>query len=234
MSTFIFFYMTNINSSVMLRNGGDEPAFTRTASESATGIGMLGLRPRIGWGTVFLDYDNDGDEDLYVVSGFLDIARPANSKEQPNALLRNDGTGGFVNVSTGSGADDVGVGRGGAYIDFNGDGCVDIVVANYGQTSKLLENVCDSGNHWRIVDLEGTTSNRDGIGARITVSADGVKQIRETSAGGRSMGQSMMEAHFGLGNFSSDVSVTVRWPSGKIQNLTGVSTDRRILVVEPR
>ena len=228
------FYMTNINSSVMLRNGGDEPAFTRTASESATGIGMLGLRPRIGWGTMFLDYDNDGDEDLYVVSGFLDIARPANSKEQPNALLRNDGTGGFVNVSTGSGADDVGVERGGAYIDFNGDGCVDIVVANYGQTSKLLENVCDSGNHWLIVDLEGTTSNRDGIGARITVSADGVKQIRETSAGGSSMGQSMMEAHFGLGNFSSDVSVTVRWPSGKIQNLTGVSTDRRILVVEPR
>ena len=227
------FFITNINSSVMLQNGGDGPLFTRSASESATGVGMLGLRPRIGWGTVFLDYDNDGDEDLYVVSGFLDIARPSNDREQPNALLRNEKNGGFVEVSTGSGADDTGVGRGGAYIDFNGDGCVDLVFANYGQTSKLLENVCDSGNHWLIVDLEGTTSNRDGIGARITVTADGAKQIRETSAGGSSMGQNMMEAHFGLGKFGSEVSVSVRWPSGKIQELSGVSTDRRIQVVEP-
>ena len=106
--------------------------------------------------------------------------------------------------------------------------------ANYGQTSKLLENVCDSGNHWLIVDLEGTTSNRDGIGARITVTANGAKQIRETSAGGSSMGQSMMEAHFGLGKFDSEVSVSIRWPSGLVQNLDGISTDRRILVVEPQ
>ena len=115
-----------------------------------------------------MDYDNDADEDLYVVSGYLDAPQPRNSKEQPNALLRNEGDGTFTDVSTGSGSDDDGIGRGGAYIDYDQDGCLDMIVVNYGQPARLFRNACDSGNSWLIVKTQGTTGNRDAIGAVIT------------------------------------------------------------------
>lgn len=227
-------FMTNIFSSVLLRNGGDRPIFADVAPEAGVEVRMIGLRPRIGWGAMFFDYDNDGDEDLYVVSGFLDIPQPPNAKEQPNALLRNAGDGTFVDVSAGSGADDSGYGRGGAYLDFNGDGCLDIVISNYGQAAHLLQNLCDTGNHWLVVDLRGATSNLDGIGARVTVSAGGVTQIREIFAGSSQMGQNMREAHFGLGSATHVDSVTVTWPSGKVQTVTDVVLDQKLVMVEPQ
>ena len=226
------FYLTNINANVLLRNGNDQKRFIGAASEAGAAIGLLGRKPRISWGAMFLDHDNDGDEDLYVVSGYLDAPTPINSKEQPNALLRNEGDGTFIDVSAVSGADDLGIGRGGAFLDFDNDGCLDLVVANYGQRAKLFRNLCDSGNNWLIVDARGTTSNRDGIGARITVVAGDTSQIREISAGSSSMGQNMLEAHFGLGSAAVADSVTIRWPSGKVQTITGVSLDQRLSIAE--
>ena len=112
-------FMTNVNDNVLLKNAGDGLRFTNVAAEAGAEIGLIGRRPRIAWGAMFLDYDNDGDEDLYVVSGFLDAPGAINSREQPNALLRNEGDGTFLDVSAGSEADDEGIGRGGAYLDFN-------------------------------------------------------------------------------------------------------------------
>ena len=226
-------YMTNIKDNVLLKYMSQDNKYEKTTEEAGVGIGLIGRMPRISWGAMFMDYDNDGDEDLYVVSGHLPDSRPINLKEQPNVLLRNQGDGTFVDVSAGSGAEDDGIGRGGAYLDFNADGCLDIVVANYGQQVKLFRNVCDSGNHWLTIKTVGVASNRDGIGARITLDAGGVTQIREVAAGGSQMGQNMLEVHFGLGAAEVVDSVTVRWPSGRVQTITGVSADQRLSIVEP-
>ncbi len=103
-----------------------------------------------------------------------------------------------------------GIARGVAYGDFNGDGCLDLYVANLGRSSgagesaKLFQNSCDWGNNWLAVKLQGTQSNRDGIGARVTAVAGGQTQIREVMAGSSSGSQNMLPVHFGLGRHSQD------------------------------
>ena len=149
-------------------------------------------------------------------------------------LLRNEGDGTFANVSVSSGADDAGVGRGGVYLDFNHDGCLDLYVVNLGQEARLFQNVCDTSNSWLIIETEGTISNRDGIGARIEVSAGGTTQIREVSGGSSQMGQNMLPVHFGLGGAGRVDTVTVRWPSGAVQTLSDVAVNQRLTVTEPR
>lgn len=125
-----------------------------------------------------------------------------------------------------------------AYGDFNGDGCLDLYVANLGRSTitgeraKLFQNSCDWGNNWLIVRLQGTESNRDGIGARVTASAGGLTQIREVMAGSSSGSQNMLPVHFDLGKNSQIDTLTVRWPSGIIQTLTGVSTNQSITMLE--
>ena len=175
-------YATNINDNVLLKSDGDGLAFTdATARARARGGKVARDRDRYSWGAMFMDYDNDGDEDLYVVSGHLE-GQEHNPLEQPNILLRNDG-GRFKDVSEGSGADDPGIGRGGAFLDLDGDGCLDIVVGNVGQRVSVLRNLCHLSNGWLIVETVGTVGNRDGIGARITLVAEGKTQIREISSG---------------------------------------------------
>ena len=230
---FLDMFMTNINDNVLLRNKGDGTGFTDTTDEVGVGTGKIGLKIRISWGTFFFDYDNDGDEDLYVVSGYLgEDLQPANPLHQPNLLLRNERNGRFVDISSGSGTDDPGVGRGAAFLDYDNDGCLDLLISNYGQASKLLQNKCDSGNNWLIVDVRGTVSNRDGIGARITLTAGDTAQIREVSAGGSQMGQNMPGAHFGLGAADTVGSISVRWPSGKVQTITELPANQRLTIVE--
>ncbi len=163
-----------------------------------------------------------------------------NAKNQPNVLFRNDGDGTFTDVSEISGADDPGYRRGAVYLDFNGDGCLDLYLANIGtsplqaQISRLYRNRCDWGNDWLIVKTEGTESNRDGIGARVTVTADGLTQIREVSAGGSNKSQNMLPVHFGLGKSKVVDTVEVRWPSGIVQTLTDLPANQKITVVEAR
>ncbi len=226
-------FMTNINDNVLLRNKGNGTGFSNATDDTGVGTGKIGLKIRISWGTFFFDYDNDGDEDLYVVSGYLgEDLQPANPLHQPNLLLRNERNGTFLDISSASGTDDPGVGRGAAFLDYDNDGCLDILLANYGQAARLLRNRCDSGNHWLIVNVEGTAGNRDGVGARITVTTGDATQIREVSAGGSQMGQNMLGAHFGLGPAENVDSVTVRWPGGKTQTLFDVPANQRIDIVE--
>ena len=227
-------FMTSINDNILLRNNGDGLTFTDTMFEVAPDISKIGAKPRVGWGAVFFDYDNDGDEDLYVVSGHLGgVNAEENAKVQPNVLLRNSGDGTFTKVSAASGADDAGTGRGAVILDFNNDGCLDLFVTNYGQGSRLFQNVCNPGNNWLLIETVGTASNRDGIGARITVAVGGRAQIREVSGGGGQMSQNMLDAHFGLGTATVADSVTIRWPSGTVQTLTDVAVNQRLVVTEP-
>ena len=238
---FFDMFVTNIGQQVLLRNNGDGRAFTDQTSAAGLDMARIGTSDRVGWGTLFFDYDNDGDEDLYVVSGFLEIPEsqrdfdpPAELKEQPNVLMRNEGQGTFTDVSAISGADDRGMGRGGVFLDINNDGCLDLLVVNLGQEARLLQNTCDSGNNWLTIETVGTASNRDGIGARIAVSAGGATQIREIASGRGNMGQNMRAAHFGLGASGVADLVTVSWPSGVVQSLTDVPANQRLTVTEPR
>jgi hypothetical protein len=228
-------FTTNIRDNVLLKNNGDGRTFTDASDDAGVGLGMIGLKLRISWGAVFFDYDNDGYEDLYVVSGYMETdPNPVNPLEQPNLLLRNNGDGTFVDVSSGSGAEDPGVGRGGVYLDFNNDGCLDLFVANFGQPSKLFKGRCDPSNNWLVIEAVGTSSNRDGIGARVTVTAGGTSQIREVAGGSSHMGQNMLEAHFGMREATVADTVSIRWPSGKVQRLTGVNVNQRLIVTEPQ
>lgn len=229
---FFDFYTSNIGRSTLLRARGDGTYEDRTDA-AHVGRESLGQTLSIGWGDAFLDYDNDGALDLYLVAGYLDSDPLINIEKQPNALFRNRGNGTFEDVSDISGADNDGIGRGLAVADFNRDGFLDLVVVNLGQGLLLLENTARTPGHWLELDLIGTRSNRDGIGARITATMGARRQIREVVAGGSSISQSSSDVHFGLGAFTSVERIDIRWPSGRVQSFHDVAADQRLVVTEP-
>ena len=234
-------YMTNIGDSVLLRNKGDG-TFEDAMNYAGVGLGQFEgkgiMDTYIGWGAVFFDYDNDGLLDLYVARGFLDSDALINPEQQPNALMRNNGDGTFTDVSSISGADDIGIGRGVVCGDFNNDGSLDLFLVNTGVQkglsgiARLFLNTSQEGNNWLVVKPVGVVSNRDGIGARITLTTADGTQIREVRAGGSQMSQSMIPVHFGLGAADAVQVVQVRWPSGIVQTLRDVPANQVLTVQE--
>jgi len=185
----------------------------------------------IGWGAIFFDYDNDGFLDLYLVRGFMTDFMPLEQK-QPNMLFRNLGDGTFDDVSSTSGVDDSGYGRGVAYGDFNNDGCLDIFLANVDQYGKLFVNNCNYENNYLIIKAIGTESNKDAIGARIKVVTDSGTQIREVASGGSHMSQNMLPVHFGLGKSTEISLIQITWPSGNVQELIDIPANQILTVTE--
>ena len=235
-------YITDIGASEFLENQGDG-TFVNQTERTGTGRGAI---PRnwfddnsVGWGTVFTDFDNDGLLDLYVVAGQMDNDPCFNMLHQPNAVFVNNGNGTFTDVSASSGADDPATGRGVAHGDFNNDGRTDLLVVNLGLAdgspgvARLFENVSREPNHWLDVVTVGTTSNRSGVGAKITVTAGGLSQMREVGASQSHMSHSVVPAHFGLGASDQVDFVQISWPSGKTQRLTDVEVDGTLIVTEP-
>jgi hypothetical protein len=236
------FYFTDIGPSVFLDNRGDG-TFANKSVMARTGRGFIEEENRLsyssGWGAEFADLDNDGFLDLYLVAGYLVGSPLPTAAYEPNAVFLNNGDGTFANVSDQTGADDTGVGRGVVAADFNGDGRIDLFIVNLVHkngdpgTARLFENVTLNSNSWLSFKLIGTTSNRDGIGARVTVSAGGVTRIREMGASGGHMSASVVPIHFGLGGATVADVVEIRWPSGTLQTLTGVQVNQTLTVTEP-
>ena len=169
------------------------------------------------WG----DYDNDGDLDLVITSTFW---------KRRSYFYRNNGDGTFEDVTWATGTRVLN-GWGCAFSDYDGDGRLDLAVAGY-YGVRLFRNVTQNANKWLQVELVGTRSNRSAIGARVTVVAGGLKQIREVS-GGRGTGcQDSLVQHFGLGPRPTRPTVTVRWPDGNVQVLDDVQPNQRIRIVE--
>jgi len=198
---------------------------------SAAGIAV----PSSGRSVVAADFDNDMDLDLFIVATGPVV-------NLPDILYENDGSGTFTLVPGAGGAAGGAAGRGdnATVADFDRDGYLDLLVTNgvskppfdYDGPTHLFRNN-GGGNHWLEVDLEGTISNRDGIGAQLFLSAGGVEQIRSQDAGIHCRGQNHQRVHFGLGPHTVVDELRVTWPSGIVQVLTGVEADQVLLVQEP-
>ena len=235
-------YMTDIGESEFMENRGDGTFVNQTES-TGTGRGSIAENwfddMSVSWGTIFADLDNDGQLDLYTVAGQMDNDPCFNMENQPNALFVNMGDGRFSDVSSASGADDPGTGRGVAHGDFNGDGLLDLFVVNMGTrdgepgTSRLFINTSENDNNWLRVVPRGIEGNRFGIGARVVVTVGGAKQIREMGASQSHMSNSVVPVHFGLGDAEIVDAVEVRWPSGKTQRLENVPVNQELTIVEP-
>jgi hypothetical protein len=150
-----------------------------------------------------------------------------------NRHLRNNGDGTFHEIGRGAGTDLVVNSRGVAVADFWNRGALDLAVAANGGRHALLRNEVAPRRHWLQVELTGTRTNRDAVGARVEVVAGGVRQLREVSAGDGYASQSTLRLHFGLGEAAGAGEVTVRWPvSGRVERFENVAGDRIVALVE--
>lgn len=181
-------------------------------------------------GGVWGDLDNDGDLDLIVV----------HDNNEPVSIFLNNGNGGFTLNSTDPLAQDKEKSGSAALADYDNDGDLDVFVAHLDNTADVLfaNQTHTCSNHWKKIKLQGTISNRSGLGAKIFVKANinnrNIWQLREVSSlNGGISAQSSIKAHFGLGNATSIDSVKIEWPSGTIQYLTNVDVDNEQLVIEP-
>jgi hypothetical protein len=169
---------------------------------------------------IWEDFDLDADLDLYIVND-----------GSANHLLRNDEGGVFTDITSGP-EGEVGPGIGGGAADYDEDGDVDLFFANSGTEDKLLRNDVAPGRHWLQIDLEGSVSNRFGIGAKVRVVCAGGAQFREVAAGSGYLSQSATTLTFGLDLCAAAETVEVRWPSGIVLRVANVAGDARILVRE--
>jgi len=201
------------------------------------GLGQVSL-DFIGWGTSFFDYDLDGKLDLFVVNGSTLQRRDKPTQLVPmrSQLFWNRGpTEGFFEVSTASG-DFFGkqwVGRGLALADIDNDGDVDAIVTVHGGPPHLLRNDGGNTNHWLQVQVRGTKSNRQGMGARVTVVAGGARQVRQVGVQASYLSQNSLIETFGLGPTVRTVdTVEVVWLGGARDVRTNVAAGQRLRVVE--
>src|ERR1700690_1337464 len=191
-----------------------------------------------GFGARFMDYDNDGARDLFIANGHIldNIERFRSDVHyaEPKMMFRNAGRGVFENVSAQLGPDFQlpRVSRGAAVGDFDNDGDLDILVNNNGQAPQLLRNDGGNANHWLEILLVGTQSNRDGVGARLKVSAGDLILYDQRKGGMSYQSAQDPRLHFGLGPHSRVDTVEIFWPSGIVTKLAGPDSDRIIAVKE--
>ena len=186
----------------------------------------------------FLDYDNDGWNDILQANGsMLDnvaLYHGEVSYKEPLLMYRNLGKGQFEKVSESLGPDFMRpiVGRGLATADYDNDGDIDIVTNNRGDYPSLLRNDGGNVNHWLTVQLIGTKSNRDGTGASLKLTSEGFVHVEQAKGGGSYMSASDPRIHFGLGKRTKIESLEITWPSGQVDRLTNLSPDQIIAVKE--
>lgn len=228
-------YMTHFSDDVntLYQNEGNGQFVDFTA---AAGLGGP-VRPYLGWSTGFFDYDNDGWLDLFAVNGHIypQVAQHPSGLRyaQRNLLYQNVG-GTFVEVGArvGLGFAEEKVSRGGALGDYDNDGDLDLLIVNLNDAPTLLHNRGGSRNNWLGLELVGSESNRDAQGARVVLSTDNGRQVREVQRGVGYLSQSDGRVLFGLGATEAVERVAVRWPSGRVQLLERPATRRYWVVRE--
>jgi hypothetical protein len=186
----------------------------------------------------FLDYDNDGWPDILQLNGaMLDNIQLYHSEvfyKEPLLMFRNLGKGQFEKVSDSLGPDFIRpiAGRGLATADFDNDGDIDIATNNSGDYPSLLRNDGGNANHWLTILLIGTKSNRDGTGASLKLTSEGVAHVEQAKGGMGYMSASDPRIHFGLGKSTQIESLEITWPSGQVDRLNNVPVDQFIAIHE--
>ncbi len=212
--------------------------FTDLSRQTKTaGVSM----PYVGWGTRFFDYDNDGWLDLIVVNGHvypqIEGAYPGGMYRQRKLFYRNLRNGTFAEIASdlGTALLEKRASRGAAFGDYDNDGDLDLIVNDLDGPPMLLRN--DGGNtagNWIILKLTGTKSNRNAAGAKVELSAGGLRQIEEVRAGDSYISHSDWRLHFGLGAAKKVDEIKITWPGGKVEKLSGVDVNRIVRITETR
>lgn len=217
----------------LYRNNGDN-SFTYTTN--TTGIGQITLLYS-GWGTRFLDVDNDGWLDIFVAQGHvLDTIEKTSAYlkyRQTPLLMRNTGKA-FVNVSLSAGQafNNSLAARGAAFGDLDNDGDTDIVIGVVEGSPVILRND-GTRNHWLGVSLTGAKSNREGLGARIVVvDGNGRQLVHEVTKAGSYLSSNDSRVIFGVGAATSVKSVEIRWPGNRTQKIMNPNIDRYLTINE--
>jgi hypothetical protein len=201
--------------------------------EDRTFAAGIGLNTRwLGWGTAFVDLDNDGWLDLFLTNGHVypevrQIATEA-GYQQRKIVYRNDGKGRFTDVSErlGPPVTTPKAGRGTAFGDFDNDGQIDVAIANVNDRPDLFRLTGDPSHHWITLTLVGTSSNRDAIGARVRALTGDAQQWQEVRGGGSYLSHSDFRVHFGLGSAARVDRVDVRWPNGLEERWDDLDADK--------
>jgi len=222
-------FKTNFSddTSTLYRNNGDG---TFTDVTAAAGLGLF--TQYLGWGTMFLDLDNDGWPDLILVNGHVypqvDSQHLGSSYKEPRIVYHNNGDGTFTDISAAAGpAITTPISsRGLAVGDLWNDGRMSVVISNMNAVPSLLVNQAHNANHWVAIHAVGTKSNRDGIGARIRVKAGSRILVDEVRSGSSYISNNDMRVHFGLGMAAKIDWVEVRWPSGLTERFANLAVDQ--------
>lgn len=213
----------------LFRNLG-RSLFADMTYRSGVGRATLALS---GWGAGCYDLDNDGWKDLFTANGDVQDNTELFSERasrQRSLMLMNDEHGKFQPVPVGP----LGLFRGAAFGDLDGDGRIDVILTRLGDSAVLLHNETGPGRHWLRVRLQGTSSNRDGLGAKLhLILPSGREQwnYATTSVGYASASEPAV--HFGLGGETRARTLEIAWPSGVRQTLTDVAADQLLRVIEP-
>ena len=184
----------------------------------------------VGWSSTFIDYDNDTDMDILKTNGEL-----KHLYGQEDQLLENLDGEKFTDVSLEKGEyfSREYVGRGTCVGDYDNDGDMDVLVVNLNDQCRFLRNNKGNENNWLIIRLIGTSSNRDGIGTRIKISADGRDQIAQKKSTTGYLSQNDPRIHFGLAKSDTVDTIEIKWPSGKVQMLENVKANQILEITEP-
>jgi len=217
-------YIPDMGYGCLLINRGDYFEDRTAPSRLAVVCGQY-----TGWGGLLLDYDNDGYLDVFVANGDAH-----HEYTEEDVLMRNDGTGSFVDVARQSGAyfTEKYVGRGATYGDYDNDGDLDLLVVNLNDTPRLLRNDGGNRNHWLTVDARLPGGKSHAVGARVTVTTGSLVQIRDVIPVTGYLCQADPRAHFGLGQAEHADTVEIRWPDGRTTRLENVKGNRILTVVQ--
>ena len=223
---------------ILFRNDGTG-AFTDVSYQA--GIAQSAI-PFVKFGDGFLDYDNDGWKDLFIVNGHVypqvdQHPEWGQSYAQRPLLYRNLGNGKFEPVPAveGKGLAVVNVGRGAAFGDLFNDGKIDVVINTMDGAPLLLRNVNPDHHHWIVMKLiGGAKSPRDAVGASVYLTGNGMRQRGDVLSGGSYLSSNDMRVHFGLGDAEKVDKAEIRWPSGRVEKMTLPAVDRIYTITEAK
>jgi hypothetical protein len=204
-----------------------------------SGLGLLSAK-HSGWSVKFCDLDNDGWKDIFVAGSHvmdnIDLVKPDEHYRESCFFFRNLGNGKFEDLTRQLGPDFqvAGANRGIAVADFDNDGSLEVAVCRLNDTPLLFKKRGGPANHWLLLQLKGTKSNRDAIGARIQLALpSGLKQYQHVSTANGIYSAGDKRVHFGLGSESAVKSLEILWPGGIRQTLENVKADQMLKITEP-